>query len=61
MSNQNLEKPMTPTSPLNDLVADLDAEQLKSLLLHLFLTTKNPAFRANVKSWRKNQNLPKTV
>jgi len=61
MSEQYSEQTMTPTSPLNDLVADLDAEQLKALLLHLFLTTKNPAFRANIKSWRKSQNLPKTV
>lgn len=61
MSKQDAEKTMTPTGPLNDLVADLDAEQLKALLLHLFLTTKNPAFRANVKAWRKSQNLPKTV
>lgn len=61
MSEQYSEQTMTPTSQLNDLVADLDAEQLKALLLHLFLTTKNPAFRANIKSWRKSQNLPKTV
>lgn len=57
-SSDNL---VAPIGPLDDLVADLDAVQLKSLVLHLFLTTKNPAFRANVKAWRKSENLPKTV
>lgn len=61
MTTQSSEKLMVPTGLLDDLVADLDADQLKSLVLYLFSTTKNPAFRANVKAWRKSQNLPKTV
>lgn len=55
MTVQNQEKTMVQTGPLDDLIADLDAKQLKSLVVHLFLTTKNPAFRANVKAWRKGQ------
>lgn len=61
MPTQHSETSVVPIGPLDDLVADLDAAQLKSLVLHLFLTTKNPAFRANVKAWRKSENLPKTV
>lgn len=61
MNAQNQKASMVQMGPLDDLVDDLDAEQLKSLVLHLFSTTKNPAFRANVKSWRKSQNIPKTV
>jgi hypothetical protein len=61
MTTQHSETSAVPTGPLDDLLADLDAEQLKSLVLHLFSTTKNPAFRANVKAWRKSQKLPKTV
>lgn len=61
MNANHTENLVSPTGPLDDLVADLDAAQLKSLVLHLFLTTKNPVFRANVKAWRKSENLPKTV
>lgn len=61
MTTQHSETSVVPTGPLDDLVADLDADQLKSLVRYLFSSTKSLSFRASIKSWRKSQKLPQTV
>lgn len=61
MTAQNQNTSTVPMGPLDDLVDDLDAAQLKALVRHLFSVTKSLSFRANVKAWRKSQNLPQAA
>jgi hypothetical protein len=61
MTAQNQKTSTVPMGPLDDLVDDLDAAQLKGLVRHLFSSTKSLSFRATIKSWRKNQKLPQAA